>query len=59
MTRVTPGKGGNFFGSALRVTSGDDELAAGVLAVNAADGGTGVLVGCGGDGAGVEHDDLG
>ena len=52
-------EGGDFFRGALRVAAGDDDLAAGVVAMNAADGGAGVLVGRGGYGAGVEDNDSG
>ena len=42
-----------FLGCALGVAPGDDDLAGGVVAMDAADGGARVLVGGGGDGAGV------
>ena len=48
------GEGGDFFRGALRVAAGDDDLGFGIFAMNAADGGAGVLVGRGGDSAGVE-----
>ena len=50
------GQGGDFFGSTLSVASGDDDLSTWILTVNAADGGAGVVVGRGGDRAGVQHD---
>jgi len=53
------GDGGDFFGSALGVASRDDDLGVGILAVDAADGGAGIVIGGGGDGAGVEHDEFG
>ena len=49
----------DLFGGALRVASGDDDAGVGVLALHAADGGAGVLIGRSGDGAGVEDDDGG
>ena len=52
-------QGCDFFGSALGVASRDDDLGVGILAVDAADGGAGIVIGGGGDGAGVEHDEFG
>ena len=51
--------GGDFFGGALGVASGDDDLGVGILAVDAADGGTGIVIGGGGDGAGIEYNEFG
>lgn len=45
----------NFFRRSLRVAASDHDLSRGVLAMNAANGGAGVLVGCGGYGAGVKN----
>lgn len=50
---------GQFFGGALRVTARHYDLSLRIFAVNAADGGTGVLVGRSCNGTGVEDDDLG
>src|ERR1044071_3378556 len=47
---------GNFFRSTLCIAAGHDDLGPGVLAANAADRRTCVLVGSGGYGAGVKHD---
>ena len=52
------GEGGDFLGGALGVASGDDDLGAGILAMDAADGGAGIVIGGGGDGAGIEHDEF-
>ena len=49
------GQSGDFFRRALRVAAGDHDLGFGVLAMNAADGGAGVLIGGGGHGAGVKN----
>ena len=49
----------DFLGSALRITAGNQDLRIGILAMNAADGGAGILIGGRGYGAGVENDDLG
>jgi len=48
-------QGSNFFRRALGVAAGHQDLAAGVGAMNAADGGASILVGGRGDGAGVQH----
>ncbi len=53
------GQGGNFFGSALGVASGDDDFCQRVLALHAADGGAGVLVGGIGYGTGIQYDEVG
>jgi hypothetical protein len=53
------GQGGNFFRRTLCVASCNDDLAKGVLAVNAPDGCAGVLIGGGSYGAGVQDNDLG
>ena len=50
---------GDFFRSSLRVAAGDHNLCVGILAMNATDGGAGVLIRRGGDGAGVEDDESG
>jgi hypothetical protein len=48
-----------FFGCALCVASGDDDSGVGILAMDAADEGTGAAVGIGGDTAGIHDDDAG
>jgi len=53
------GKGGNFVRGALRVAASNHDLSIGILAMNAADGGTSVLVSSSGYGAGVEDNDSG
>ena len=53
------GQGGDLFRGALRVTSGHHNLGIGVVAMDAADRGTCVLVGRGGHGAGIENYNLG
>jgi len=53
------GEGGDFFGCALGVASGDENFGVGIVALEAADGGAGVLVGGVSDGAGVEDDEVG
>ena len=53
------GQGGNLVGCALGVTAGYHDLAMGILASNATDAGARVMVGRGGDGAGIEHDNVG
>ena len=52
-------QGGKFFGGALRVTTGDQDPACGVLAADATNCGAGVLVRGGGDSAGVQNDNFG
>src|SRR5579863_3944819 len=49
----------NFLGSALRVASRDNDFGLGILAANAANCSTRVLVGSGGDGAGIEDNERG
>src|SRR5256885_15119382 len=53
------GEGRKFFGGALGVTAGDENFGGGVLRVNFANGIAGLGVGGGGDGAGVDDDELG
>ena len=53
------GQSGDFFRRALRVAAGDHDLGFGILAMNAAHGGAGVLIGGGSYRAGVEDDDSG
>ena len=48
------GELGDLFRGTLRVTACDEDLRRGVLAVHAADGLADVVIGIGGDGAGVE-----
>ena len=48
-----------FLGSALRVAAGHQDSRFGIFAMNAADGGTRVLIGGGGYGAGVQDNDFG
>ena len=50
------GKRGNFRRRALRIAAGHDDLGLGIIAVNAADGSTGILIGGGCDGAGIQDD---
>ena len=52
-------KRGEFFGGALRVASGGDDASGRILTVDAANGFASFGVGCGGDCAGVEDDDVG
>jgi hypothetical protein len=52
-------EGGDFFRGALRVTAGDHDGGIRICSMNAADGGAGMLVGGGGYGAGVQHNDAG
>jgi hypothetical protein len=53
------GKGGEFFGGALGVAAGDDDFCGRVGGMEFTDGVAGLGVGGGGDGAGVEDDDVG
>lgn len=53
------GKSGEFLGGTLGVASGDHDLRVRVFAMDAADGGTRVLVSRCSDGTGVEHDYFG
>ena len=48
------GQGGDLLWSALRVAAGDHDLRIRIFAMNAADGGPGVLISGGSYGAGVE-----
>jgi hypothetical protein len=52
------GEGGDFFGGALGVASGDENFGVGIVTLEAADGGARVLVGGVSDGAGVEDDEV-
>ena len=52
-------QGGNFFRSTLGIASSNNDLAERVLAMDAPDGCTGVLIGGGRDRAGVQDDDFG
>ena len=52
-------EGGDFFGGALGVATGDDDASGRVRGVDFADGVAGLGIGSGGDGAGVEHDHVG
>jgi hypothetical protein len=52
-------EGGDFLRSTLRVTSGDQNTGRGIDAMHTANGGTRILIGGGGYGAGVEDDDFG
>ncbi len=49
----------DFLGSALRITAGNQDLRIGIFAMNAPDGGPGILIGRCRYGASVENDDLG
>src|SRR5260221_7976748 len=53
------GESGQFFGGALGVTAGDENFGGGILRVDFANGIAGLSVGGGGDGAGVDDDELG
>jgi hypothetical protein len=53
------GELGEFFGGALGVAAGDDDLGGGILGVDFADGVAGLGIGGGGDGAGVHNYDAG
>ena len=53
------GECGDFMGSALGITSGDDDFGVWILPLDAADGGAGILIGGGGDGAGVQQNQVG
>jgi hypothetical protein len=53
------GQRSNLFGRALGVAPGDNDVAAGILAVDAADAGASVPVGGGSYGTGIQNDDLG
>ena len=53
------GQGGEFVRGALGVAAGHQDAGPGILAVHAADGLADVVVGGGGDGAGVEDDQVG
>src|ERR1700688_2878279 len=53
------GQSGDFRGSALGVASGDDDFCHRILALHAADGGAGVLIGGIRDRAGVENYEVG
>ncbi len=48
-----------FFGRALGVAAGDEDAGGGILATNAADGGSRVVIRSRGDRAGVQDDDVG
>ena len=53
------GEGGEFFGSTLSVTAGDDDARGGTGGVEFADGVASLGIRRGSDGAGVENDDIG
>jgi len=53
------GHGGQFFGGALGIAAGYENARAGVFTMHAADGGAGIAIRLGRDGAGVEHNDIG
>ena len=53
------GQSGKFVGRALGIATGDDDARAGIAAMGAADIGTSGAVGFGGDGAGVDEDEIG
>ena len=59
MTRLTPGSAAISSRCALRVAAGHQNLGRGILAMDAANGGAGVLIGSSGDRAGIQHDDFG
>jgi len=53
------GQGGDFRGSTLSVTSGDDDFSQRILALHAADGGAGILIGGMRNRAGVQDYEVG
>src|SRR5579884_4363493 len=53
------GKSGNLLWSALCVAAGDHDFGIGIFTMNAANGGTGILVRRGGHSAGIEHNNPG
>src|SRR5258707_6046510 len=53
------GEGGQFFWSALGVAAGNDDAGGGACGVNFADSVAGLSVSGGGDGTGIENDDVG
>ena len=53
------GERGKFFGGALGVTASDNDARRGIGGVKLADGVASLRISGGGDGAGVEHDDIG
>jgi len=53
-----PRESSNFFGSALSVTAGNHDARGGIGCVDFADGVAGLSVSGGGDGAGVQNDDV-
>ncbi len=53
------GEGREFFGRALRITAGDQDLRLGIGALYAAHGGAGIGIGRGSHGAGIEHNKCG
>lgn len=55
---TNPGKRCNFVGRPLRVASRDDDLAARILAMNAADGCPRILISRSGDSARVQYNDF-
>jgi hypothetical protein len=57
--RADSGQGGDFGGSALGVASGDDDFSEGILALDAADGGAGILIGGVCDSAGIQDYEVG
>ncbi len=52
-------EGGNLFGRALCIASGNNDLRGGIRTMDAPDGGTGILIGRRGYGTGVQDDDFG
>src|SRR3954468_13351681 len=52
------GNGGDFGGSALRVAAGNEDLAIGIFAMDAANGSPSVMIGRGRDSTGVEDYDV-
>ena len=57
--KVDSGDGGQFLRRALCITAGDDDLCLWILAFYAANCRARVLIGSGGDGAGIEDNDFG
>ena len=58
-THSTPGMRRQFLGRALRVAAGHQNAGRGIFAMHAAHGLAHVFIGRGGDGAGVEHHEIG
>ena len=53
------GQRSNFFRSALRITSGDDDFCRRILPLHSPNGGARILIGGTGHGAGIQNDEVG